>query len=207
LFILNKEVAEFEIPFSLDTKNPFLQNIFYAVWEVIKDKGINLYKIVSHPFLQHYYFSDENNRVIFHINYNSKDKISSILLKSEKTEFAEKVNLLLQKIANKFIIIVGEENSEKEIGSFEFPESKPFLKERFDKQIEKLRRSKIQIVSIIHNEYNEEYKYSKNGLTATIIFDYKKGGIPSKNPLRPDLNKTTSTELLNEIISLLQNDN
>jgi hypothetical protein len=50
LFILNKEVIEFEIPFSLDTEKPFSQNIFYAVWELIKDNEINLDKIVSHLF-------------------------------------------------------------------------------------------------------------------------------------------------------------
>ncbi|WP_395075735.1 ATP-dependent RecD-like DNA helicase [Flavobacterium sp.] len=205
LFTLNKEVTEFEIPFSLDTENPFLQNIFYAVWEVIKDKEINLDKIVSHPFLQHYHFSDENNRVVFHINYNGKNKISSILLKSEKTEFAEKVNLFLQKIANKFIIIIGEESNVEQINEFEFPTDKQFLKEMFDKQTDLLKLSSIKIISIVHNNYNDEYKYSKNGLIATIIFDYKQNGRFTTK--RPVPNKTTSTELLNEIISHLHNDN
>ena len=205
LFTLNKEVTEFEIPFSLDTENPFLQNIFYAVWELIKDKRINLDKIVSHPFLQHYHFSDENNRAVFHINYNCKNKISSIVLKSEKTEFAEKVNLFLQKIANKFIIIVGEESDEEQISEFEFTADKQFLKEMFDKQTDLLKLSRIKIISIVHNNYNDEYTYSKNGLIATIIFDYRQNGrFTTKRPIP---NKTTSNELLNEIISLLQNDN
>ena len=206
LFILNKEVTEFEIPFSLDTEKPFLQNIFYAVWELIKDNEINLDKIVSHPYLEHYYFSDENNRAIFHINYTGKNKISSILLKSEKTSFSDSINTLLARISNKFIIIVSEDNNyEAKNIEIEFPSDKAFLKEMFEKQTDILKSAGIQILSIIHNNYNDEYQYSKNGFIATIIFDYKQNGRFTTR--RPVPNKTTSNELLNEITILLQNDN
>jgi tRNA A37 threonylcarbamoyladenosine biosynthesis protein TsaE len=206
LFTLNKEVTEFEIPFSLDTTKPFLQNIFYAVWEVVKDKGINLDKIADHSnsFLQHYHFSDENNRAVFHIWFTKENKISTVKLNTEKSVFAENVNLLLQRLANKYILIIGEENYEQTNNDFEFPEDKLFLKEMYDKQIEKLKISSIKIISIIHNKNIEEYRYSENGHFASIIFDYKNNGQFTNT--RPILGKkTTSNELLNKIISLLKN--
>lgn len=205
IFILDKEVTEFEIPFSLAEDKPFLKNIFYAVWELIKDKGINLDKISSHNFLEHYYFSDEKNRAVFYINYKGNNKVSTISLNSEKTAFSEKVNLLIQQIANKFIIIVGDQENEIEKIEIIFPDDKPFLKEMFEKQKELLNPVNIQIISITHFEYNEVYKYAKDGFTATIIFDFKKNGrFTTKRPVE---NQTTSIEFLNEIITFLNHDN
>lgn len=205
LFILSKEITEFDIPFGLEKEDQFLQQIFCAVWEVIKDTGINIDKVIPHSYTLHFYFSDTINKAIFHINYNKKNKITHILLNSDKSEFAERLNLLLQKLSNKYLVLAGEQTAESTDFVFEFPEDKPFLKDLFDKQTEILESTGIKIVSITHYNYNDEYKYAKNGFFATIIFDYKKNGRFTTK--RPDLNKTTSAELLAEIIKLLQNDN
>jgi hypothetical protein len=114
--------------------------------------------------------------------------------------------MLLARISNKFIIIISEDNNnEPKSIEIEFPNDKAFLKEMFEKQTDILKSAGIQILSITHNNYNDEYQYSKNGFIATIIFDYKQNGRFTTR--RPVPNKTTSNELLNEVTILLQNDN
>jgi hypothetical protein len=203
LFILSKEVTEFEIPFDLVSKNSLLKNIFYAVWYIIKDEGINIDRINSSSYCENYNFSDSSNySAVFYIWYKQNRQISTILLKSEQTEFAIKVNNLLQQLAKKFIIIEGEQEIDIIENELLFPSEKPFLKEFYDKQKQILDKHKILIESVKHGEYHEIYSYKKNGFDVVIKFNYNKKGIFGKHESLEK--RVTSQELKTQIIDLLK---
>ena len=202
IIILEKEVLEFQIPFALPSEKPFLINIFYAVWELIKDKKINLDKIANHSYCEHYHFSNEIQRAFFFIDYNKDNKVTNVRLASSKNEFAAYVQLQIQKLANKHIILAIEEelnndNEQKQV--FDFPDDKPFLKEFYEAIKAKVSIENIVIDEIQHNLYHEIYKFSKNGLVAFYKFHYRNNGRFTTKELIPQ--KTTG--LINELNNLL----
>lgn len=204
LFILSKEVTEFEIPSYLSFKNPFLKNIFYAVWYIIKDQGINLDNIVPYSYRERYSFSDyyNSNRACFDIVYNDKKQISAISLSSEQTEFAIKLDNLLQQLVKKIIIIEGEQEIDIMKNEISFPSEKPFLQEFYNKQKQILDEHNILIENVEHPDYHEIYFYKKNGFVAVIKFHYNEKGIFRK--CEPIGKRVTSQELKTQIIDLLK---
>ena len=87
LIVLKPEILETELSFDLPQEQPFLQNIFYAVFDLIKDEGISIDNIKHHLYCEDYAFSKGTEKSMFKIYYNNQQKISNIQKPSATSEF------------------------------------------------------------------------------------------------------------------------
>lgn len=202
IIVFSETVLDNEIPFQFPKNNQILNNIYYSVFDLIKDENITIVDIKHHSFCEHYYFSRGENISILFIDYGGNDKISSIRIK-HNDEFSVKLQKLLKSIINKTIIVEKVENSiETNIEkNFDFPHDKPFLS-TFYKNIKSLiSEYKIIITNITHHLYLEKYEFTKNGHQVFIDFYYNKKGQFKRTV--PNEKKTTSIELMQLILDKL----
>lgn len=168
--ILNEELLEMEISFNFPEENPFLKNIFLAIFDVLKESNIQINTIKHSSYLEHYTFSQGEEYATFKIHYNAKNKISSIEKPTNSSQISETVFSEIQQLINKVIIIPVEEESNASEKSFEFEAD--FLKAFYENIKSKTDKANITISNIEHNQYNEVYEFKKNGFVATYRFWY-----------------------------------
>ena len=195
--ILNKELVEMEIPFDFPAANPFLKNIFLAVFDVIKDSNIQINTIKHSSYLEHYTFSQGKENAIFKIHYNDQNKISSIEKPTNSSPISETVFAEIQQLINKVIIIPVEDESKASEKSFEFEAD--FLKDFYENIKSKTDKANITISNIEHHKYLEVYEFKKNGFIATYRFYYN-----GKNAFKKiEIISNRTTGLIEEINVLL----
>lgn len=191
---LNTEISESELPFDFSNQTTFVKHIYLTISECLKDENVNISDIRHTSYLEHYTFSQGNEVVIFKINYNSHNKITTIQKPANSTEFTENIYTKLTRIQNKTIIIAEPETNKME---FEFEQS--FQKEFYENLKEKLQPFHFQITKIEHKQYHEIYEIKKNGFTATYKFWYDGKFKFKKTEIIP----TRTTGLTDEINELL----
>ncbi|MEJ8597289.1 AAA family ATPase [Riemerella anatipestifer] len=191
---LNTEISEIELPFDFSNQTSFVKHIYLAISECLKDENVNISNIRHTNYLEHYTFSQGNEVVIFKINYNSHNKITTIQKPANSTEFTESIYTKLAKLQNKVIIIAEPETNEAE---FEFEQS--FQKEFYENLKGKLQPFNFQIAKIEHKQYHEIYEIKKNGFTATYKFWYDGNFRFKKTEIIP----SRTTGLVEEINELL----
>ncbi len=199
LIILKPDVLETELAFDLPQEQPFLQNIFYSIFDLIKDEGISIDSIRHVQWCEHYTFSKGTEKCILKVHYNAKNKISSI----EKPTNSAFENLLaqhLQVLVNKTIVL----DTDKDIENIEFKKfyfSESFLQEFYDFVLSKVNSHNIVIFDIKQSQWLQKYIFKKGAFIAEIDFYYN--GKKQFNSFVPQPQKSTSIELLNEVISLI----
>ncbi|MBT0550333.1 ATP-binding domain-containing protein [Riemerella anatipestifer] len=191
---LNTEISEIELPFDFSNQTSFVKHIYLVINECLKDENVNISNIRHTNYLEHYTFSQGNEVVIFKINYNSHNKITTIQKPANSTEFTESIYTKLAKLQNKIIIIAEPETNEAE---FEFEQS--FQKEFYENLKGKLQPFNFQIAKIEHKQYHEIYEIKKNGFTATYKFWYDGNFRFKKTEIIP----SRTTGLVEEINELL----
>ena len=195
--ILNEELLEMEIPFDFPDENPFLQNIFLAIFDILKESNIHINTIKHTSYLEHYTFSQGEENATFKIHYNGQNKISSIEKPTNSNQISETIFSSLQQLINKVIIIPVEEESIASEKSFEFEED--FLKDFYENIKSKTDKANITINNIEHGQYNEVYEFKKNGFVATYKFWYN--GKKAFKKIEMVSNKTTGlTEEINALL-------
>ncbi len=201
VIILKKEVWEMDIPIPLPDNIPFLQIIYYAIFDLLKDEGLTIDSIQHHQYHEAYFLSKGTEKANFKIYYNNKDKISNIQKDNNTFLWIQPIFEKLQTLQNKYIIREEDdllsEAIEKE---FHFPEQ--FL-EDFHKLIyTKLTGSGIRISDISSANFLQKYFFCQNGHTAVIDFWYN--GKQQFRNTRIDEQKTTSAALANTILENLK---
>jgi ribosomal protein L24 len=203
LIVLKPEVLETELSFDLPQEQPFLQNIFYAVFDLIKDEGVNIDSIKHHQYCEDYTFSKDTEKSIFKIYYNNQQKISNIQKPSGTSEFINSLSQNLQTLEKKTIILDYQEEVLTEPSSKVFDFAEPFLQDFHDFILSKVGSQNISIFDIKQNQWLQKYTFKKGSFVAEIDFYYN--GKKQFNRFVPQTQKSTSIELLNEIISLIGN--
>ena len=203
LIVLKPEVLETELSFDLPQEQPFLQNIFYAVFDLIKDEGVNIDSIKHHQYCEDYTFSKDTEKSIFKIYYNNQQKISNIQKPSGTSEFINSLSQNLQTLEKKIIILDYQEEVLTEPSSKVFDFAEPFLQDFHDFILSKVDSQNISIFDIKQNQWLQKYTFKKGSFVAEIDFYYN--GKKQFNRFVPQPQKSTSIELLNEIISLIGN--
>lgn len=202
LIVLKPEVLETELSFDLPQGQHFLQNIFYAVFDLIKDEGVAIDNIKHHQYCEQYSFSKENNKAQINIYYTAQDKVGSLVKSGQNSELTTQVFEILQPLKGKSIIIeiLREQNfiDEPEII---FSDDKPFLKEFHAFVKGKVSEHGITINAITSRDYLEKYEFKKNGHTAIIDFHYT--GKNQFKKFTPQPSHSTSTELLKTICQII----
>lgn len=199
LIVLKPEILETELAFDFSQKEEHLKAIFYAVFDLIKDEEIAVENIRHVDWCEHYTFSKGTEKVLFKIDYKKNNKISSIQ-KPNNTDFSNSLAQKLQFLVNKAIILDTEQENEKvEIKEFDFAE--PFLKEFYEFIISKISSEGISVFDIKQSQWLQKYIFKKGVFVAEIDFHY--GGKKIFKKMTPQPLHGTSTELLNEIISLI----
>jgi len=195
ILTLNTEISEIELPFDFSNQNDFVKHIYLIVSECLKDENVNINDIRHTSYLEHYTLSQGNETVIFKINYNSHNKITTIQKPANSTEFVENVYLKLVKLQNKLIIV-----AEPEIKEVEFEFEQVFQKEFYESLKEKLEPYNFQIAQIEHKQYHEIYEIKKNGFTATYKFWYDGKFKFKKTEIIP-LRTTGLVDEINDLLS------
>lgn len=203
LIVLKPEVLETELSFDLPQEQPFLQNIFYAVFDLIKDEGVNIDSIKHHQYCEDYTFSKDTEKSIFKIYYNNQQKISNIQKPIGTSEFINSLSQNLQTLEKKTIILDYQEEVLLEPSSKVFDFAEPFLQDFHDFILSKVGSQNISIFDIKQNQWLQKYTFKKGSFVAEIDFYYN--GKKQFNRFVPQPQKSTSIELLNEIISLIGN--
>lgn len=203
LIVLKPEVLETELSFDLPQEQPFLQNIFYAVFDLIKDEGVSIDSIKHHQYCEDYTFSKDTEKSIFKIYYNNQQKISNIQKPSGTSEFINSLSQNLQTLEKKTIILDYQEEVLTEPSSKVFDFAEPFLQDFHDFILSKVSSQNISIFDIKQNQWLQKYTFKKGSFVAEIDFYYN--GKKQFNRFVPQPQKSTSIELLNEIISLIGN--
>lgn len=202
VLVLKPEVLETELSFGLSDEQPFLKNIFYSVFDLVKDLGLNIDSIKHLQFCEQYSFSKENNKAQINIYFTAQDKVGSLVKSGQNSELTNQVFEILQPLKGKSIIIeiLTEQNliDEPEII---FSEDKPFLKEFHAFVKGKVSEHGITINSITSRDYLEKYEFKKNGHTAIIDFHYT--GKNQFKKFTPQPSHSTSTELLKTICQII----
>lgn len=203
LIVLQPEVFETDISFFVPKENKFLQNIFYAIFELLKDEATNINNIIHHQYCEHYHFTNGNEKAVFLIYYNKKSRITNIQM-STYNELSERLYEKLKILIDKTIIIEDHESTipNDEESYITFPADKPFLKEFFEKVKSKVSVENILIKNVIHHNFLEKYEFTKNGHKAYIDIYYNSKGRFTR--MVPNEGSSTSPELLQKIIEILQ---
>ncbi len=198
LIILKPEVLETELAFDFTEDQENLKAIFYAVFDLIKDEQIAIESIRHLNWCEHYTFSKGKEKELIKVYYNKDNKVSSVQ-KTSNTEFA---NIILQKLkilVNKTIILDAEK---EDVLNGEFNFAEPFLREFYEYVTSKVNPVGISVFEIEQYNWLQKYIFKKGGFIAEIDFYYNN----KKQFTRyiPQPQKSTSTELLNQIISLIK---
>lgn len=191
---LNSEILETELPFDFSNQTAFVKHIYLTISECLKDENISINGVRHTSYLEHYTFSQGNEVAVFKINYNSRNKITTIQKPANLTEFTESIYAKLAKIQNKTIIV-----AEPEAGETDFEFEQSFQKEFYEELNKKLRPFNFQITKIEHKKYHEIYEIKKNGFTATYKFWYD-GKFKFK---KTEIITSRTTGLVEEINQLL----
>lgn len=197
VLILDSNVLDLDVPFDFSNEAPFTKHIFLAVNEYLKDKNISISIIRHTKYLEHYTFLQENEAVIFKINYNAKNRITAIQKPANTSELAENIHAILRQLQNKTIVI---SELEAEIIAIEFEHD--FLKEFYENIKRKLEPLNFQITKIEHKPYHEIYEIKRNGFVATYKFWYDGKCNFKKTEVVP----SRTTGLVEEINKLLKED-
>jgi hypothetical protein len=187
--------------FSEEQEN--LKAIFYAVFELIKDEGISIDSIKHHQYCEDYTFSKNTEKSTFKIYYNNQQKISNIQKPSGASEFINSLSQNLQTLEKKTIILDYQEEVLIESSSKVFDFAEPFLHDFHDFILSKVNSQNICVFDIKQNQWLQKYTFKKGSFIAEIDFYYN--GKKQFNRFVPQPQKSTSIELLNEIISLIGN--
>lgn len=202
LIVLKPEVLETELSFDLPQEQPFLQSIFYAVFELIKNEGISIDNIKHHSYREDYAFSKGTEKSIFKIYYNNQQKVSSIQKPSSTSEFTNLLSQNLQTLEKKTILLDYQDEALTEPSKkFDFVE--PFLREFYDFILSKVSSHNIGIFDIKQNQWLQKYTFKKGSFVAEIDFYYN--GKKQFNRCVPQPQKSTSVELLNQVLELIGN--
>lgn len=193
--VLNPEMVEIEFPFDFSSQPDFVKNIYLVVRECLKDENLNIVSIRHTSYLEHYTFSQGNETVVFKINYNSHNKITTIQRPGYSSEFVENVYRKLATLENKLVLMADLEIKETE---FEFEHA--FQKEFYEVIREKLEINEFRIAQIEHKQYHEVYTIKKNGYIATFKFWYD-GKLRFK---KTEIIPSRTTGLVEEINELLK---
>ncbi len=203
LIVLKPDVLETELSFDLPQEQPFLQSIFYAVFELVKDEGISVDSIKHHSYCEDYTFSKGIEKCTFKIYYNNQHKISNIQKPNGTSELINLLSQKLQTLEKKTIIIDYQEEVLTELSSKVFDFTEPFLQDFHDFILAKVGSQNIIIFDIKQNQWLQKYIFKRGNFIAEIDFFYN--GKKQFNRFVPQPQKSTSIELLNEIISLIGN--
>jgi len=177
VIILKSELIETELPFDLPQEQPFLKNIFIAVFDLVKDEGISIECIKHHQYCEHYTFVRAEEKAIVQINYNKSNKITYIQA-TKHTIFANAIVQILQVLVNKKIIFSNEQTETK---TFEFDE--PFLRDFYEIVSAKLNPLGISISNIEHKNYHEIYTFRRANLVSVYKFWYNSRKIFTKTEI------------------------
>lgn len=194
ILALKTEISEIELPFDFSNQTKFVKHIYLTISECLKDENINISDIRHTNYLEHYTFSQGNEVVVFKINYNSHNKITTIQKPINSTEFTENIYTKLAKIQNK-IIIVAESEAEK----IEFEFEQEFLREHYEIRKKQVAEKNISIVKIDHHSYQEVYTFQRGGFNAVYRFYYN----GQCRFTRIDIDRNQTTGLVEEINELL----
>ncbi len=201
LIILKPEVLETELSFDLPQEQPFLQSIFYAVFDLIKDEGIKIDAIKHHQYCEDYTFSKGIEKVMFKIYYNNQQKISNIQKPSAISDFINLLNNSLQSLEKKTIVLDLEEKkviTTEQKKEFSF--SEPFLKEFYEFILSKVVGEGITVTHIEQSPWLQKYTFKKGNFIAVVNFYYT--GKKQFKKIVPQ--SFTSIELLNFIMTLIK---
>ncbi len=204
LIVLPPDILENDISFSIPNENPYLQNIFYAVFELLKDEAINIDNIVHHQYCEQYHFTKGDEKAVLLIYYNKKAIISNIQV-STHNEFANQLYGILKSLIKKTIIIETtateiNETNEAEIVT-DFPDDKPFLKLFYERVKAKASAENIRVKNVTHYNYHEKYEFMKGVHQVVVNVYYNSQGRFTR--IVPNEKLSTSAELLQKVIDLL----
>lgn len=197
LIVIKPEVLETELSFDLPQGQPFLQSIFYAVFDLIKDEGIKIDTIKHHQYCEDYTFSKGIEKVMFKIYYNNQQKISSIQKPSAISDFINLLNNRLQSLEKKTIVLDLEVRIEQRK---DFIFSEPFLKEFYEFIFSKVVAEGITVTHIEQSLWLQKYTFKKGNFIAIVDFYYN--GKKQFKKIVPQ--NFTSIELLNLIMALIK---
>ncbi|MCS7018601.1 MAG: AAA family ATPase [Bernardetiaceae bacterium] len=201
LIVLKPEILQTELAFDFSDEQENLKAIFYAVFDLIKDEGITIDSIRHVNWCEHYTFSKGTEKCVLKIDYNAKNKISSIQ-KTTNSAFANSLVQHLQILVDKTIVLDTKIDIDTiEVKTFDFAE--PFLQDFYDFVLSKVSTQNISVIDIKQNQWLQKYIFKKGSFVAEIDFYYN--GKKQFNRFVPQPQKSTSIELLNEIISLIGN--
>jgi hypothetical protein len=198
LIVLNPELLEIDLPFNLSSEPEHFKNIFYVVSDLIKDKEVEIKTIKHNQYCEDYTFSKANENALFKIYYNAKYQISNIQKPVSESAWVNLLNETLKTIEKKTIILdsIPDIQVQKE---FEF--SEPFLQDFFNHVHSIVQDEGIVIADIIHNQWQQKYVFRQGSFVAEIDFYYN--GKNQFSRIVPQVPKSTSIELLNKIVALI----
>ena len=202
VIVLQPYILENDISFSIPKEKPYLQNIFYAVFEILKEEAINIDNIVHYQYCEHYHFVKGIEKAVLLIYYNKNGRISNIQM-STHNELSDRLYGLLKSLINKTILIETQdtEKIEQEI-DIVFPNDKPFLKQFYERVKAKLNDGNIRIKNVTHHNYLEKYEFIKG--SHQVFVDVYYNGHGRFTRIVPNEGLSTSAELLQKVIDLLQ---
>lgn len=77
---------------------PFLKEFYESLKTILESKGIKIIEIISHPWLEKYMFSRNDDVALFDFYYNGKKQFTRFAeqpTKSTSSEFIREVNQIL----------------------------------------------------------------------------------------------------------------
>ncbi|KAA6351902.1 ATP-dependent RecD-like DNA helicase [termite gut metagenome] len=198
LIVLNPELLEIDLPFNLSSEPEHFKNIFYVVSDLIKDEEVEIKTIKHNQYCEDYTFSKANEDILFKIYYNAKYQISNIQKPVSASEWVNLLNETLKTIEKKTIILDSAPDIQVQ-KEFEFLE--PFLQDFFNHVHSIVQDEGIVIEDIIHNQWLQKYVFRQGSFVAEIDFYYN--GKKQFSRIVPQVPKSTSIELLNKIVALI----
>jgi hypothetical protein len=200
LIVLKPQLLDYELPFNFSESHEHLKNICFVISDMIKDDGITIGSINHLQFCEDYVFINATEKVLLKIYYNAKNLISNIQKPISNYQWIEILYNKLQTIVNKTIILDRETNEQLPQKTFEFAEQ--FLQDFHNHILSIVIVENIAIENIVQNQWMQKYIFRQGSFVAEIDFYYNGKKQFSRMVLQAQ--KSTSSELLNKIVALIQ---
>lgn len=199
--VVKPEILETNFSFDGLPNQTLLQSIFYAVHNQVKNEDINISRIEHYQYCEHYTFSKNKDITQLKLYYNKKNQISRIE-KPSNTELAQIIYQKLEFLINKTIVFEGEQENENEDLSPRISFDEPFLQDFYELIVSKISPHNIRVIEVKQYPWLQRYTFKKGNTTTELDFYYN----VKKQFTRvvPQTEKSNSAELLNEVLSLIE---
>ena len=166
-------VTAMKLPDQWGTDDPFLEQVYYAVYGCLHQAGIQVLHVRHHQYQERYELTDGQEESVLSIFYNGKSQITRMQPQGN-SELGAKAVYACQQLCNTKITPVSVQQEQPP--PIAFSEEKPYLANFYQSVKELVADGGIAVTKVEHFDFMEKYTFTQHGDFCHIDFYYNGKG-------------------------------